>query len=117
MQAPDLQKLVNGLWQVGAEAISINGQRLTSLTAIREAGRRRSPSTTCRCGGPTRSRPIGNPKTDGRRAARHGRGTDLGDPTIHFGLLFDVNTKDSMLLPAAKRTALRSAHVSRQAAE
>ena len=37
---PDLQKLVNGLWQAGAEAISINGQRLTNLTAIRHAGRR-----------------------------------------------------------------------------
>ncbi len=34
----DLQVLVNGLWQAGAEAIDINGERLTSLTAIRGAG-------------------------------------------------------------------------------
>ena len=34
----DLQALVNGLWTAGAEAISINGHRLTSLTAIRFAG-------------------------------------------------------------------------------
>ena len=34
----DLQKLVNGLWEAGAEAISINGQRLTNLTTIRLAG-------------------------------------------------------------------------------
>jgi len=34
----DLQVLVNGLWQAGAEAISINGHRLSSLTAIRSAG-------------------------------------------------------------------------------
>ena len=34
----DLQILVNGLWDVGAEAVSINGQRLTSLSAIRSAG-------------------------------------------------------------------------------
>lgn len=34
----DLQVLVNGLWQAGAEAVSINGQRITSLTAIRFAG-------------------------------------------------------------------------------
>jgi uncharacterized protein YlxW (UPF0749 family) len=34
----DLQILVNGLWGAGAEAIQINGQRVTSLTAIREAG-------------------------------------------------------------------------------
>ena len=36
----DLQKLVNGLWEAGAEAISINGQRLTNLSTIR-LGRRR----------------------------------------------------------------------------
>ena len=34
----DLQIVVNGLWSAGAEAISINGRRLTSLSAIRSAG-------------------------------------------------------------------------------
>ncbi|MFB6775991.1 DUF881 domain-containing protein [Streptomyces sp. NPDC056352] len=34
----DMQRVVNGLWQSGAEAISINGQRLTALSAIRAAG-------------------------------------------------------------------------------
>ena len=34
----DLQVLVNGLWQAGAEAVQINDQRITNLTAIREAG-------------------------------------------------------------------------------
>lgn len=34
----DLQILCNGLWQAGAEAISINGQRLTARSAIRFAG-------------------------------------------------------------------------------
>ena len=34
----DLQRLVNGLWLAGAEAIAINGQRLTQLSAIRTAG-------------------------------------------------------------------------------
>ncbi len=34
----DLQTLVNGLWAGGAEAISINGQRLTARSAIRSAG-------------------------------------------------------------------------------
>ncbi|MFE0581274.1 MULTISPECIES: DUF881 domain-containing protein [unclassified Streptomyces] len=34
----DMQKIVNGLWQSGAEAVSINGQRLTELSAIRAAG-------------------------------------------------------------------------------
>lgn len=34
----DLTRLVNGLWEAGAEAISINGRRLSVLTAIRSAG-------------------------------------------------------------------------------
>ncbi|MEU1421898.1 DUF881 domain-containing protein [Kitasatospora sp. NPDC086009] len=34
----DLQLVVNGLWESGAEAVSINGQRLTALSAIRAAG-------------------------------------------------------------------------------
>ncbi|MFG2503571.1 DUF881 domain-containing protein [Streptomyces sp. NPDC048441] len=34
----DMQRVVNGLWQSGAEAIAINDQRLTALSAIRAAG-------------------------------------------------------------------------------
>lgn len=34
----DMQRVVNGLWGAGAEAVSINGQRLTALSAIRAAG-------------------------------------------------------------------------------
>lgn len=36
--ATDLQIVVNGLWDAGAEAISVNGHRLTSRSAIRGAG-------------------------------------------------------------------------------
>lgn len=36
--ATDLQLIVNGLWEAGAEAISVNGHRLTSRAAIRSAG-------------------------------------------------------------------------------
>ncbi|MFH8392312.1 MULTISPECIES: DUF881 domain-containing protein [unclassified Streptomyces] len=34
----DMQRVVNGLWESGAEAISVNGRRLTALSAIRAAG-------------------------------------------------------------------------------
>ncbi|MFE7958309.1 MULTISPECIES: DUF881 domain-containing protein [unclassified Streptomyces] len=34
----DMQRVVNGLWASGAEAVAINGQRLTALSAIRAAG-------------------------------------------------------------------------------
>lgn len=34
----DIQVVVNGLWQAGASAVAVNGQRLTARTAIRVAG-------------------------------------------------------------------------------
>lgn len=38
IQDVDLQEVVNALWEAGAEAISINGQRLIATSAIRNAG-------------------------------------------------------------------------------
>lgn len=37
--ARDIQQLVNALWTAGAEAIDVNGQRMTSTAAITMAGR------------------------------------------------------------------------------
>jgi uncharacterized protein YlxW (UPF0749 family) len=34
----DLQLLVNGLWYAGAEAVSVDGERIGSLSSIRAAG-------------------------------------------------------------------------------
>jgi uncharacterized protein YlxW (UPF0749 family) len=34
----DLQAVVNALWSSGAEAVAVNGQRLSALSSIREAG-------------------------------------------------------------------------------
>ncbi|MDX6211361.1 MAG: hypothetical protein QOF82_448 [Frankiales bacterium] len=34
----DLQHVVNALWASGAEAVAVNGQRVTALTSIRAAG-------------------------------------------------------------------------------
>lgn len=38
VQDVDLQRVVNGLWAAGAEAIAVNDHRVSSLTAIRSAG-------------------------------------------------------------------------------
>lgn len=38
IQDVDLQLVVNQLWEAGAEAIAVNGQRIVSTTAIRSAG-------------------------------------------------------------------------------
>jgi uncharacterized protein YlxW (UPF0749 family) len=108
VQAGDVQKLVNGLWQVGAEAISINGQRLTAISPIRDAGSAitvnfvslRRPYTISA---------IGNSQT----MAADLVGTAGGQQWANLqsiGLLFDVTTEDDMLLPAAKPVSLRSAH-------
>jgi uncharacterized protein YlxW (UPF0749 family) len=34
----DIQTVVNGLWAAGAEAVAIDGERLTSTSAVRCAG-------------------------------------------------------------------------------
>jgi uncharacterized protein YlxW (UPF0749 family) len=38
IQDVDIQAIVNALWEAGAEAIAINGQRLVATSAIRSAG-------------------------------------------------------------------------------
>ncbi len=38
MHDADLELLVNGLWEAGAEAVAVNDQRITTLTAIRKSG-------------------------------------------------------------------------------
>jgi uncharacterized protein YlxW (UPF0749 family) len=38
VQDRDLQLVVNGLWAAGAEAVAVNGYRITARSAIRSAG-------------------------------------------------------------------------------
>ncbi len=108
VQAPDVQKLVNGLWQSGAEAVSINGQRLTSLSPIRDAaGAITVNYTSLRA--PYTISAIGDPKTMGAALLDTPGGQTWATLQSTFGLQFAVDTKDSMLLPAAKRVTLRVA--------
>jgi uncharacterized protein YlxW (UPF0749 family) len=108
VQAPDLQKLVNGLWQVGAEAVSINGQRLTNLSSIRDAGSAITVNYVS-LRPPYKVSAIGDPKTMGARLLDTPGGQALLTLQSTFGLQLDINSKDSMVLPAAKRVTLRSA--------
>jgi uncharacterized protein YlxW (UPF0749 family) len=109
VQTGDLQKLVNALWQVGAEAISINGQRLTALTSIRDAAgaitvnfRSLAP--------PYDISAIGDRKSMGARLLDTTGGQTWLTLESTFGMKFDVESKDTMVLPAARRTTLRYAH-------
>lgn len=106
----DLQKLVNALWGSGAEAISINGQRLTTLSAIRTAGQAitvnfvslRRPYTVLA---------IGNPDTMPAQFVETEHGQDWLDLHQVNRLQFTMTTEQSMRLPAApgRRLSLRHA--------
>lgn len=109
VHARDLQRLVNGLWQVGAEAVAIDGHRLTSLSAIRDAGDAigvnffslRAPYTVLA---------VGDRRTMGARLLETDGGKTWATLQSSFGLKFDVTTEESMELPAARTPSLRFAH-------
>lgn len=106
----DLQKLVNGLWMAGAEAISINGQRLTALSAIRQGGavvtvnfRPISP--------PYNLEVIGDPDTLAARFLDTPGGEWWGSLQNLYGVELDItNSEDPLTLPAARRSGLQYAH-------
>ncbi len=106
----DLQLVVNALWAAGAEAISINDQRLGTTTAIRFAGEAVlvdfRPVTN-----PYRIRAIGSPDTlSGKFLASPEVGA-LAVISETFGLRFEFAQEEELALPAAGTPELRSARV------
>ncbi|MET3963788.1 uncharacterized protein YlxW (UPF0749 family) [Marmoricola sp. OAE513] len=102
----DLQKLVNGLWQAGAEAISINGERLTALSAIRHAGTAITVNFTS-LGRPYRISAIGNPDQLPARFAETTSGQAWLDLQREVGLRYSLKTQSSLRLPGADVPQLR----------
>jgi uncharacterized protein YlxW (UPF0749 family) len=104
----DLQLVVNALWAAGAEAISINGQRLGPLTAIRFAGEAVlvdfRPVTN-----PYEVSAIGDPDTLGDNFLTSPEVSSLALISETFGLRFDYSRKDELTLPAASTPELRVA--------
>ena len=97
----DLQRLVNGLWEAGAEAISLNGQRLTNLSTLRQAG---GAITT---NGHSLRRPyvlsvIGDKDTLAARFAETTSGQAWLDLQRQVGLELTITPKDSLRLPASE---------------
>jgi uncharacterized protein YlxW (UPF0749 family) len=106
----DLQKLVNGLWAAGAEAISINGQRLSSLSAIRLAGQAITVNFR------SLRRPyvvsaIGNPDELPARFVDTAGGTWWLNLKAVYGLRFELTSADTLRLPAISPPLLRFAEV------
>jgi uncharacterized protein YlxW (UPF0749 family) len=104
----DLQKLVNGLWAAGAEAVSINGQRLTALSAIRLAGEAITVNFR------SLRRPyvvsaIGNPDDLPARFVDTAGGTWWLNLHAVYGLRFDLKSAETLRLPALRPPFLRFA--------
>jgi uncharacterized protein YlxW (UPF0749 family) len=108
----DLQDIVNALWSGGAEAIAINGQRLTATSTIRAAGRAIlvdfRPITR-----PYQVSAIG-PKDLDRRFAGSKAAALFRNLVDAYGMKFEVRKADDLTLPAAAEPRL---HYAQSAAE
>ncbi|RZU75762.1 uncharacterized protein YlxW (UPF0749 family) [Micromonospora kangleipakensis] len=106
----DLQKVANALWAAGAEAVAVNGQRLTATSTIRSAGEAilvdYRPVT-----GPYEVAAIGpgsmRDRFDDSRAA-----SLMREVARSTGLSFGVKEAEDLTLPAAPQPRLRYAEPS-----
>jgi len=105
----DLQILANGLWQAGAEAIAINGHRLSSLTAIRSAGDAITVDFRSLTR-PYRVEAIGNPRTLPARFADTPAGAWWHELATNRQMGYETSTPASLVLPADPGLVLRHAH-------
>ncbi|MGH3357302.1 MAG: DUF881 domain-containing protein [Nocardioidaceae bacterium] len=108
----DLQQLVNGLWNAGAEAIAINGQRITSMTSIRTAGEAITVNYRSLTS-PYTVQAIGDMDTLAARFIETDAGTDWSTLANNYGIQFEVSSVPDLSLPAAPkgRITLRHAEV------
>jgi uncharacterized protein YlxW (UPF0749 family) len=104
----DLAVLVDGLWSAGAEAISINGQRLTNVSPIRNVGEAihiktvplRAPYTVLA---------VGDSNTLQARFGDSVSGVAWASLVNSFGFEFSMANADSLQLPGSLTPTLRSA--------
>jgi uncharacterized protein YlxW (UPF0749 family) len=107
----DLQMLANGLWQAGAEAVAINGHRLSTLTAIRSAGDAitvdyRSLSR------PYRIEAIGDPRTLQARFVESSGGAWWNELAQNQRMRYEISIEKAVTLPADPGIVLRHARQS-----
>ncbi|WP_250505949.1 DUF881 domain-containing protein [Bowdeniella massiliensis] len=102
----DFQVLVNSLWSAGAEAISINGQRIGPTTAIRSAGQAVLVNLIP-LAPPYEISVIADP-TDIQAAFAKTRGSaHLAGLRDMFGVRVDIASADELSIPAAQQARLR----------
>lgn len=104
----DMQRIVNGLWESGAEAVAINGQRLTALSAIRAAGDAILVD----------NKPLVPPYTvlavgDGKKLSTafqdSADGQYLHALQENFGIRTSISSEETVRLPAAPSLIVRTA--------
>ncbi|MCO7220554.1 DUF881 domain-containing protein [Klenkia sp. PcliD-1-E] len=104
----DLQLLVNALWSAGAEAISVDGQRLGPTTTIRQAGGAilvdLRPVTS-----PYEVLAIGDPDALQNGFVNSEEARYLVNLALTYDWVFTFNRSDDLELPAASSPELRSA--------
>jgi uncharacterized protein YlxW (UPF0749 family) len=98
--AKDLRYVTNALWESGAEAVSINGERLTATSAIRFAGSALvvdfRPLTR-----PYVITALGDPKRFPAAFADGAGGTYLSTLRSTFGIRVDTDVSDDLTVPGA----------------
>jgi uncharacterized protein YlxW (UPF0749 family) len=106
----DLQIVVNGLWAAGAEAVSINGQRLTALSAIRSAGEAIlvdfRPLTP-----PYVVSAVGDPDNLRADFASGSAGSYLHSLDDNYGITSDIDSVSSLSLPASSGLTLHEVRI------
>lgn len=104
----DLALLTDALWAAGAEAISVNGERLTVLSAFRNVGVgvlvNSQPLTP-----PYTFSVVGDPDTLPANLLSSSVGGQWYALKDSLGLRFDVKDGGTMTLPAARQQPLRHA--------
>ncbi|MFI7502647.1 DUF881 domain-containing protein [Streptomyces sp. NPDC049687] len=104
----DMQRVVNGLWASGAEAVSINGQRLTALSAIRAAGDAilvdNKPLVP-----PYTVLAVGDGKNLSTRFQNSADGVYLNVLQENYGIRTAISVEDDVQLPAAPSVIVRTA--------
>jgi uncharacterized protein YlxW (UPF0749 family) len=106
----DLQTVVNGLWAAGAEAVAVNGQRLTALSAIRSAGQAIlvgfRPLVP-----PYRIQAVGDPEVLHTRFADSSAGPYLQGLQTNYGVRAQLTARGQMTLPGASTLVLHAARL------
>ncbi len=104
----DLQILVNGLWQVGAEAVTVNGHRLSPLTSIRSAGEAITVDYRSLTR-PYRVEAITDPDTSQQQFVQTHAGLWWNELTKSRGMRYELSTVKELTMDADPGLSLRHA--------